>query len=54
MIIPTIITGIFSFIILFILFRKQLKKEIEPFDNKENKIKDKLLCIHKHLKIYRF
>ena len=45
MIIPTIITGIFSFIILFILFRKQLKKEIEPFDNKENKINDKLLCI---------
>jgi len=45
MIIPTLLCGITSFILLLIMFRKQLKKPIEVFEMNEAKIQNKPLCI---------
>lgn len=45
MILPTILIGITSISILILLFRKDLNKKIEVFDNKEVFMKNKLICI---------
>ncbi len=45
MILPTILIGITSICILILLFRKDLNKKIEVFDNKEVFMKNKLICI---------
>lgn len=45
MIIPTLFCGISSILILFLLFRKDLKKQIEVFEINECKIRNKPLCI---------
>lgn len=45
MIIPTILCGVGSFVILYILFRKELKKPIEIFEMSKAEIKNKPLCI---------
>ena len=44
MIIPGLVTGIFTFITLFILFHKKLKEPITVFDVSDIKLKNKLLC----------
>lgn len=45
MILPTILIGITSISILILLFRKDLNKKIEVFDNKEVFMKNKFICI---------
>jgi len=45
MIIPTIFIGIASIIILILLFRKELNKKIEVFDDKQIFLKNKFICI---------
>ena len=45
MIIPTILTGITSFTVIFLLFRKELKKDIQVFDDHNVFLKNKFLCI---------
>ncbi len=45
MFIPTIIIGLSSFLVLNLLFHKDLKKPIEVFDIEENKIKNKFIMI---------
>ncbi len=45
MILPTILIGITSISILVLLFRNDLKKKIEVFDDKEVFMKNKLICI---------
>lgn len=44
MVLPAVLCGIASFITLFLLFRKTLKKKIEVFDLEETKINNKFLC----------
>lgn len=45
MILPTIFIGITSIIILVLLFRKDLNKKIEVFNDKEVFLKNKVICI---------
>jgi len=45
MIIPTIFVGIASILILLLLFRKELNKKIEVFDDKPIHLKNKFICI---------
>lgn len=44
MIIPTILIGLTSVLVLSLLFRKALKKEITIYEGEEVKLKNKLLC----------
>lgn len=45
MIIPAILTSIFSISVLLLLFYKSLSKKIEIFDFEKSKIENKLVCI---------
>ena len=45
MIIPTILVGITSFLVLILMFRKSLNKKIEAFDIENASIANKPLCI---------
>ena len=45
MIIPTIICGITSLLVMLLIFKKELKKEINVFDNHNNYLKNKFLTI---------
>ncbi len=45
MILPTILIGITSIIILVLLFKNDLNKKIEVFDDKEVFMKNKIVCI---------
>ena len=45
MILPTILIGITSIIILVLLFKNDLNKKIEVFDDKEVFMKNKIICI---------
>ncbi len=45
MIIPTLLIGLSSFGILYLLFKKELKKEIEVFDIEDKQIENKFIMI---------
>ena len=45
MIVPTILCGIVSIIVLLLLFKKSLNKKIEVFDVEDVKLKNKPLCL---------
>jgi arsenical pump membrane protein len=45
MLLPTILIGITSIIVLLLIFRKDLNKKIEVFDDKEVYLKNKTICI---------